>query len=313
VNARAAVVGLLAAGGLLGAWWRLADGPLLHEARPAADDAGRFVEVDGVRTYYRVQGHGPPLVLIHGLALSHLTWRACAERLERSFTVYTLDLPGFGYSDKPPGWASACGAGAFVERFLTTLQLERVILVGHSMGGAAALWLASQHPERLERLVVVDAAGIGPSGTIFRVLATPVVGELLLRMTSPVSMRLLMRDAYVHKELFTADMAAAYARFMWSPGARRALIEHCRAYDADRRALRPRIRTVTTPTLVIWTDRDPYFPLEVAHDLLRLLPGASLQVVSDAGHMPHEEQPARVSQLMLDWLGAENPGQRVRS
>jgi len=290
------------ASGLLGAWWRLADGPLLCAARPAADDPGRFVDVDGVRTYYRVQGHGPPLVLVHGLALSHLTWRACAERLERFFTVYTLDLPGFGYSDKPPGWASASRAGAFVDRFLTTFQLDRVSLVGHSMGGAAALWLASEHPERLERLVVVDAAGIGRSGTIFRVLATPVVGELLLKMTLPVTMRLLMRDAYVHKELATSDMGAAYARFMWSPGARQALIEHSRAYDADRRALRPRIRNVTTPTLVIWTDRDPYFPLEVAHDLLGLLPAASLEVVTGAGHMPQEEQPARVSQLMLDWL-----------
>jgi pimeloyl-ACP methyl ester carboxylesterase len=260
------------------------------------------VVVDGVRTYYRVEGQGPPLVLLHGLGMSHLTWRACAESLARSYTVVTLDLPGFGYSDKPAGWASARDASRFVDSFLSTLHMERVTLVGHSMGGATAVWLAANRPERVERLVLINAAEFGRSAAIFRVFATPIVGELVLKLTSPPSMRFLLRGAYLHKELVTWEVARTYARFGWSPGARQALIGYSRAYDADRAALRRRLGHVMAPTLVIWTEHDPYFPLAIGRELVEALPSATLGVVADAGHLPQEEQPERVSQLIVEWL-----------
>jgi pimeloyl-ACP methyl ester carboxylesterase len=117
-------------------------------------------------------------------------------------------------------------------------------------------------------------------------------------------MRWLLRGAYLHKERATPQLAATYARFMWSPGARRALIEHSRAYEADRIALRARLKDVQLPTLVIWSDSDPYFPVSIAQELVSALPAAQLEVVADAGHVTQEEQPARVSQLILGWLTA---------
>src|ERR1700750_1675687 len=99
-------------------------------------------------------------------------------------------------------------------------------------------------------------------------------------------MRIMLRSAYLHKTRVTADLARTYAGFMWSPGARQALIEHSRAYDADRAALRPRLGDVKAPTLVVWTDADPYFPLSVARELVGALPGARLTVVTNSGHMP---------------------------
>jgi pimeloyl-ACP methyl ester carboxylesterase len=287
---------------LVAAWSRVADALLARPMVPPATDPGCFADVDGVRTYYRVQGQGPALVLLHGLALSHLTWDATAAALAEHFTVYTLDLPGFGYSDKPPGYASARKAGAFVGRFMSTLGLERASLIGHSMGAAAALWLAAEHPARVERLVLVNVAEIGDAAAIFRLLARPIVGELLLKMTTPATMRALLADPYVHKQVVTSELAATYAGFSWTPGARRALIEHARSYDADRAALRPRLGQVGAPALIVWTDRDPYFPIAVAHDLLAALPLASLEVIADAGHLPHEEQPARFTCIVLDWL-----------
>jgi pimeloyl-ACP methyl ester carboxylesterase len=264
--------------------------------------AGRFVSVDGVCTHYRVQGQGPALVLVHGLGMSHLSWSAVVAPLAEHFTVYTLDLPGFGYSDKPPGYASARREAVFLDRFLATLGIARATVVGHSMGGTVALWLAAEHPSRADRLVLVDVAEIGDEATVFRVLAVPILGELLLKTTTPATMRLLLAGAYVHKEVMTPELARTYARFMRTPGAQRALIEHARSYDADRAALRPRLARVTAPALIVWTDGDPFFPLAVAHELLGALPSARLEVIQDAGHLPQEERPAEFTRTLLAWL-----------
>lgn len=215
-------------------WYVTADGLLRRPADPPAGDLGRFVSIDGLRTYYRVAGSGPAVVLLHGLGSSHLTWDTTIDVLAEHFTVYTLDLPGFGYSDKPAAYASARQEAAFVKRFLAGLGVERATVIGHSMGGAAALWLAAEHPNRVERLVLVNAAEIGEEATVFRLIAQPILGELLLKATTPATMRLLMADPYVQKQVVTPELARQYARFTWTPGARQALIEHARSYDADR-------------------------------------------------------------------------------
>ncbi|MBV9353898.1 MAG: alpha/beta fold hydrolase [Chloroflexi bacterium] len=289
-------------GVLVAAWSRVAEVLLARPLAPPAGDPGCFASVDGVRTYYRVQGQGSPLVLVHGLGSSHLTWAAITDALAEHFTVYVLDLPGFGYSDKPPGYASARQEAAFVDCFLATLGIERATVIGHSMGGAVALWLAAEHPARIERVVLVNAIEIGDAAAIFRLIAQPILGELLLKTTTPATMRLLLADPYVHKEVVTPELARQYARFAWTPGARQALIEHARSYNADRAALRPRLAQVTVRALIIWTDHDPYFPVSVAHDLLDALPSAHLEVIRDTGHLPQEEQPTRFSQIVLDWL-----------
>jgi pimeloyl-ACP methyl ester carboxylesterase len=242
-------------------------------------------------------------VLVHGLGLSHLTWGAVTDALAKQFTVYSLDLPGFGYSDKPPGFASARQEAAFVDRFLSTLSVEGATVIGHSMGGAVALWLAGEHYARIARIVVVNADEIGKAAAIFRLISVPILGDLLLKTTTPTSMRLLLADPYVHKEVVTPELARQYARFSWTPGARSALIEHARSYDADKAALRERLADVAVPVLIVWTDSDPYFPLAVARDLLDALPSARLEVIADAGHLPQEEQPTEFTRIVLDWLG----------
>jgi pimeloyl-ACP methyl ester carboxylesterase len=115
-------------------------------------------------------------------------------------------------------------------------------------------------------------------------------------------MRVLLADPHVHKEVVTPELAKQYARLAWTPGARQALIDHARSYDADRAALRPRLAQVAVPALIVWTDADPYFPVSVADDLLGALPSARLEAIHDAGHLPQEEQPNQFSRIVLDWL-----------
>jgi pimeloyl-ACP methyl ester carboxylesterase len=283
-------------------WSIAADAVLGRRQTPPAGDAGQFATVDGVRVYYRIAGQGAALVLLHGLALSHLSWNAITAALAQRFTVYSLDLPGFGYSDKPDGYGSARQEAAFVARFLSTLGITHATVIGHSMGGAVALWLGAEHSARIDRLVLVNATEIGNSAAIFNLVATPILGDMLIKTTTPTTLRFLIADPYVHKEVVTRELAEQYARFLWMPGARQALIEHARSYEVDRGALRPMLARVALPTLIVWSDRDPYFSLSVARELLGALPSASLQVIQDAGHVPHEEQPAQFARVVLDWL-----------
>jgi pimeloyl-ACP methyl ester carboxylesterase len=284
-------------------WAVLADALLVHATVPATGDPGQFTSVDGVRTYYSVEGHGPALLLLHGLGSSHLTWSDVRGAFAENFTVYTVDMPGFGYSDKPAGYASARQEAAFVDHFLSSRGIDRAVVIGHSMGGAVALWLAAEHPNRVERLVLVDVAEIGEAAAVFQLTATPILGDLMLKTTTtPVTMRAIMSDPYVQKQALTPELSEQYARFYWTPGARQALIEHARSYDADRASLRTSLANVHAPALVVWTDADPYFPVAVGEQLRDELPTAELHVIHNAGHLPQEEQPAAFADVVLAWL-----------
>lgn len=288
---------------LLVAWSALADPLLTRAATPPAGDNGHFITVDGVRTYFQVEGEGPPLLLVHGLGSSHLTWQRVQHDFASEFTVYSLDMPGFGYSDKPEGYGTARLEAAFVDRFLGALGIDQATVVGHSMGGDVAMWLAIEHPERVARLVIVDAAEIGDAAAIFQVAATPVLGDLVLKTgTTPLSMHAIMSDPYVQKDALTADLAAQYATIYWTPGARQALIANARSYSSDRASLLSALSAIDAPTLVVWADSDPYFPLSVGERLHDLLQGSALGVIADAGHLPQEEQPVAFSRVVLQWL-----------
>jgi pimeloyl-ACP methyl ester carboxylesterase len=285
-------------------WSALADPLLIRPASPPPADPGQFTSVDGVRTYYRVIGHGPPLVLLHGLGSSHLTWSAVDAAFAQRFTVYELDLPGFGYSDKPANFTSARVEASFVDHFLGSLGVEHATIIGHSMGGDVALWLGAEHSDRVDRLVIVDAAEIGEAAAVFKLAAIPVVGDVVLKATTtPLTLPQMMADPYVQKQAFTRDTAQQYARMYWTPGARQALVTLAASYDVDKAALLSSIPNVHAPTLVVWADHDPYFPVAVAEHLHDLLAGSELRLISDAGHLPQEEQPTAFEDVVLGWLG----------
>jgi monooxygenase len=298
LTAALVVVGAAAVVAVL--WSACADAVLTRPATPPRGDPGQFTTVDGVRAYYRVRGSGPALVLLHGLGSSHLTWSAVEDAFAQRFTVYELDLPGFGYSDKPFLYTSARQEAAFVDDFLGSLGVERATVIGHSMGGDVALWLAVEHPERVDRLVLVNIAEVGEAAAVFRVAATPVLGDVFLKTTTtPLTLGAMLANPYVQKQMVTPRLADEYARIYWTPGARRALIDLARSYEVDRAALRAEIPSVHAPVLIVWTDADPYFPVSVARDLHDLLPTAEVEVIHDAGHLPQEEQPETFESVVL--------------
>ncbi|HKA86555.1 MAG TPA: alpha/beta fold hydrolase, partial [Haliangiales bacterium] len=121
---------------------------------------GRFLSIGGNRVFYHRRGRGRPLVLVHGWMVSHWAWRHVIPSLAGDYDVVAIDLPGFGESDRPSPSEYRYDAPAFAETLigvLDSLAIERATLVGHSMGGGVALYAAARRPERVERLVLIDA------------------------------------------------------------------------------------------------------------------------------------------------------------
>ena len=165
---------------------------------------GQYVTVEGLRIHYRTAGSGPPLILIHGIGANIFAWRLVFDQLARDYTVFALDLKGHGLSDKPStGDYSPFGMADLVAQFMDAMAIDSAKIIGLSMGGAIGAALAIRHPSRVERLVLISAAGytlnyhvmpllirfasapIGSTVAAFmlrqRRLVTSVLAQLLLR------------------------------------------------------------------------------------------------------------------------------------
>lgn len=264
----------------------------------------RDATLRGVRVHWAEAGQGPPLLLVHGLLVSHLEWLPVLPRLAASFRCIALDLPGFGKSDKPPESRYPYTREAFAEtvaEFVRHLGLERTHVCGHSLGGAIALTLAADHPRAVDRLAVIDSAAYA-----FRI---PLKGRLpLVPLVGPVLFKRLygrgMFRAYFEDDVFSGhggvdlDRVDAYYDDFDSPGARDA------AYVALQRTidvgtLSRKVPRIEADTLVIWGEEDRLVPVGVAHRLARELKKARLEIVTGCGHAPNEERPDRTAELLL--------------
>jgi len=204
------------------------------------------------------------------------------------------DLPGFGRSGKP-GYLSFTMEeyDHFLERFLDEREIERVSLVVHDWG-AVGLLLAQRLPERVERIVIINAVPLLPGyrwHRMARVWRTPGLGELAMGMTNRFTMRLLTRESNVAPGPLPAEwIESRLATF--DQGTQRAILRLYRSSPPERiAAAGARLGELRMPALVVWGTQDPYLPARFGRDYAQALPGAELQEYSDAGHWPWLDRP----------------------
>jgi len=227
--------------------------------------------------YYEHVGNGPPLLLIHGLGGSRRWWRKNIDALARHFTVYTVDLIGFGKSKGDHRFVLAEAAAA-LQRWMVQLSLPPATLIGHSMGGRIGAELAVDFPGLLDHLVLVDTP-ILPFGHGY---ARQSVGMLEALRTVPLDLfRILVADTLrtgplttlqIGRELLKTDIARKLAQ-------------------------------LHLPTLVIWGERDTVVPWRLGQELARQLPQSHFVTLPRAGHAPMWEQPAEFNRQVLAFLG----------
>lgn len=273
---------------------------------------GRLVELSLGRVYVHQGGSGPPLLLIHGLFVSHYCYGPVLEELERRFAVTAFDLPGFGESDHPDlehYRYDPVNTAAATAELMGVLGISQANVIGHSMGGGVAMTLAARHPERVHRLVLEDgwAYHIDPGAT-GRLSLLPFIGPILFERV------LGRRDFAHHFHRVPRDpgfITEEYIDYYWErfnrSGARRSAHAALKAYDAlsDDNVDPGR---VSAPTLVIWGADDRLIPLDHGRRLARQIPGARLSILPLCGHSPHEEKPSEFLAEVIPFLeGREKP------
>jgi pimeloyl-ACP methyl ester carboxylesterase len=269
----------------------------------------RFVTIRGINYHYlEYPASGPGLFLLHGLGSSTYSWEALAPLLQaEGFRVYVLDLKGSGWSDKP----AASEYDLFtlrdeIDRWLETMGLRTVVFVGNSLGGSLALLLALENPNRISRLVLIDAAAyLEKLPWVFRLARLPFSMELSRILFKRWLIKLAMKQAFFQPERVTSERIDAYWERLKSPGCLEAQIALVRSLDFgilsryDRR-----LPAIDIPTLLIWGEEDPWIKLPIGRRLNRDLPRSSLRIIPRCGHAPQEELPEETAGLIVDWLSS---------
>jgi pimeloyl-ACP methyl ester carboxylesterase len=269
-----------------------------------------FVEVNGLRIRYRCAGeHGSVLVLLHGIGRTLEDWSENMLALGRSYRVFAVDFPGCGFSDKPVLPYVTPFLAGFVRDFLRALGIERVTLIGNSMGGGISLEFSALFPELLERLVLVAPAGMGPKGAQFLGLCSiPVFGEVISRPSRLGSKRAL-EFLFADRSMMTEARAARDFELSSQPGATRAFLKMLR-FMANRHGAKPAFynrslenaSNVRVPTLIIWGVQDQILPVEYGPVAERIIPGSRLQIYDPCGHFPMLERAQDFNALLLEFL-----------
>ncbi len=288
---------------IAGAWFKLR-GPDIPfetlEARYAAADS-HFVDLPGgFRAHYREDGDPtlPTLVLLHGFADSFTTWEGWVSELAPRFHVISLDFPGHGLTRAPQGSSLSGDALAdFVDAFAQALALPKFAVAGNSMGGGAAWQLAVRHPERINALILVDAAGFandkppGDEPLGFKILRYRLGRTLLSKIDNrPLIDQGLKADVY-DKKLITDGLVDRFAEFQRAPGHREILM----GINLGSRPVSAAqlLSTIKVPTLILWGESDPLIEPAAAKKFAAAIPGAKLITYPHVGHLPQLEIPQR--------------------
>jgi pimeloyl-ACP methyl ester carboxylesterase len=261
-----------------------------------------------IELYAEETGIGGPIVLIHGLGESTFTWRKVVPGLARDHRVIALDLKGFGRSDKPREESySADDQAALVAQFLEALDVRGATLIGHSFGGTVALRtaLVTGARERISRIAVIGAPALPRSvAPYLDAVEIPLVPDALTAALSPELLaRLLLREARGGRSDFPEDDVKGYAAPYYELEAKHAFLATARSIVSEKGdAVAASYRNVTQPALLIWCRRDGVVPLRNGKRLAKTLPNARLSVLEGCHHLPQEEKPERLLEVLRRFL-----------
>jgi pimeloyl-ACP methyl ester carboxylesterase len=265
----------------------------------------------GQRIHYRDQGRrdGPAIVLIHGSNASLHTWEPLVKRLGGTYRIVTFDLPGHGLTGSTPDTDySADGMMEAVDVVAAKLGLERFTLGGNSMGGWVAWRYALARPERIDALLLIDAAGMPlrkgekrpPSNVGFRVLEYP-FGRWLATQITPRSLVEESLRGSIEKQAIVDDaMIDRYWELLRFPGNREATV--LRARMNREPAMAARVGEIKAPTLILFGDKDRLINPTAAQTFHERIAGSEVVLLRGIGHLPMEEAPDATAAAIADFL-----------
>jgi pimeloyl-ACP methyl ester carboxylesterase len=291
----------------------------LRPVREVTSPSLEFRTIHGYKRAFRIAGSGPAILLIHGIGDNSTTWTGIHAKLAQRFTVVAPDLLGHGKSDKPRADYSAAAYANGMRDLLSVLDIERVTIIGHSLGGGVAMQFAYQFPHLVDRLILVGAGGVTKDVNIaLRFASLPMGSEALALLRLPLVLPalqvmgrlagLMLGSTAVGRDLpnilrILDDLpeptaSAAFTRTLravvdWR-GQIVTMLDRCYLTEA-------------IPVQIIWGSEDVVVPVRHAHMAHAAMPGSQLEIFENSGHFPFHDDPARFLDLVHRFIDSTVP------
>ncbi|OBK28946.1 hypothetical protein A5634_19250 [Mycobacterium asiaticum] len=291
----------------------------LRPVRDITEPTLQYRMIHGHRRAFRIAGSGPVIVLLHGVGDSSTTWEPVHAKLAQRFTVIAPDFLGHGESDKPRADYSLASFANGLRDLLTALEIDRVTLVGHSLGGGVAAQFAYQYPQFVERVVLVSAGGVTKDvSPALRVAAMPLGAEALSVLRVPGAVPALEAVSRAVGTVwgstrFTRDVASLPRLIggLRKPGAVEAFARTLRGVvDTRGQYVTMLDRSYLMhglPLQIIWGEDDLIIPVSHARLAHQQIPGSRLEIFEESGHMPHGDHPERFVDIIHQFIDSTEP------
>ena len=271
------------------------------------NEHSQFIEIDEVNVHYRDEGEGFPIVLIHGTAASLHTWDAWTDVLIKTNRVIRMDLPAFGITGPNKNADYSIEAyTTFLHSFLEKLKLEKFHLAGNSLGGNIAWNYTADYPSKVEKLILVDASGLPTNKSqpaIFKMAKTPILNSLFLYITPRFLIKKNIEEVYEDDSKITDELINRYHKMALRVGNRKAFIDRAKTdFKLDTQVNLEKLKSIQTPTLLIWGAKDLWIPLANGIRMNEILVNSKLEVLENSGHVPMEENPRESLKLLNEFL-----------
>lgn len=257
-----------------------------------APPAEKVAPIFGQTIHYIDAGQGQAVILLHGLGATKEVWLATFVALSAEHHVYAIDQLGFGRSDKPMVEYKIATWVDFLQGFMQAQNLGKATLVGNSLGGWIALDFTVQHPEMVDKLVLVDSLGLPWGGA----------ASVDLNPSSLAGWRALLESLFYDKKMvsdgFVQKVFSDSMRSNVSYTIQRTLAGFAQANFEDEK-----LQSIHAPTLVVWGRNDELVKTDQGEKFRNGIPGAKLVVLEQCGHLPQVEKPADFNRALLDFLG----------
>ncbi|MBL4935391.1 alpha/beta hydrolase [Clostridium sp. YIM B02515] len=266
---------------------------------------GRFINLNGSKTYIVEKGKGENIIFLNGIAASIFTWRYLIDDLSKDFHVFGMDFTGAGLSEKKD---SKYSIDIFTDQTIALMNyynIDKTIIVGNSLGGEVALNTSLKYPHKIKGMILIDSAGYQGNKEVTKFLVKLSRLKITLKMLefcmSRKLVKRIIRWAFYNDKIIGEDTIEGYYKPMKTKGSIEAFIELVKnlsftEFDYEK------VKSIKVPTLIIWGENDKWIPLSDGYRLNRDMIDSQLIIIEHCGHGPQEEKPEYVSLLIKNFI-----------